>query len=231
MKVLKNNIASFSTDTSIQIYLKKFYEGLFDQEIKIFKKYIPTKTKWKILDLGCGTGRTTKYLIYYGHEVIGVDISKEMIATAKSLIPDVDFAVGDACNLPFRSNLFDCVIFSFNGIDYIYPENLRIKALLEINRVLKNNGLFIFSSHNSFQLISNSIKGYLKIVIRWLRNPLSKYKIDKTSYGNLTTYFINPFSQEKQLRKCGFKLIEIVGKYSNVLKYFEPWIYYVARKI
>src|SRR5438445_324063 len=37
----------------------------------------------KILDLGCGTGWTSHFYAQSGHDVVGVDISKEAIAAAK----------------------------------------------------------------------------------------------------------------------------------------------------
>ncbi len=76
----------------------------------------------KILDLGCGVGRTTKPLYDLGYNVIGVEIIKEMIDLAKKKYPNIDFRVGDACNLKFKDAEFDIVFFSFNGMDYIFPE-------------------------------------------------------------------------------------------------------------
>ena len=70
-------------------------------------------------------------------------LNKRMINTLPYLL-----WTGDASNLGLKDNSFDVVIFSFNGIDYIYPYIKRLAALKEIRRVLKTNGLFIFSSHN-----------------------------------------------------------------------------------
>ena len=99
-----------------------------------------------ILDVGCGTGRTTACLRRQGHQVIGVDISYAMIQSAHQACGDTAVLVNDACYLSFKPHEFDVVVFSFNGMDYIYPYADRLQALQEIKRVLKPGGLFIFSS-------------------------------------------------------------------------------------
>ena len=47
----------------------------------------------------------------------------------------------------FKDEEFDYIIFSFNGLDSINHED-RLKGLREIYRVLKQDCLFVFSSHN-----------------------------------------------------------------------------------
>jgi len=226
------NIEVFSSEKVVGEYSQK--TKLFPQESKIIKRYF-TKKGAKVLDLGCGTGRTTYHFYEMGFDVIGVDISKAMIAEAKSKYPYIDFRVGDACELNFKDEIFDYVLFSFNGIDYIFPENNRIKAIKEIYRVLKSGGLFIFSTHNSWFLIPEKITGYYFLLKFWFRNLVenrifSKYKISECQYGELLTYHINPVQQKKQLENCGFELLEIIGRFDDIRKYFEPWLYYVARK-
>ena len=50
----------------------------------------------KIIDLGCGTGTLTTEIASRGADVLGIDGSREMIAQAASLNPELSFAVGDA---------------------------------------------------------------------------------------------------------------------------------------
>jgi ubiquinone/menaquinone biosynthesis C-methylase UbiE len=125
--------------------------GWWDSEEYAFKKYL--KHSDEILDLGCGTGRTTFPLYLNGYQnIIGVDLTPEMIAEANRLNEHFNttiyFSVGDATNLKFENSQFDAVIFSFNGIMSIPGQNKRDLALEEINRVLKKEGVFIFTSHD-----------------------------------------------------------------------------------
>src|SRR3989344_5083903 len=94
-----------------------------------------------------------------------------MIEGAKKDNPQMDFRIMSATNLDFPDSYFDCLFFSFNGIDYIYPESRRFEALKEAYRVLKPGGIFILSSHNKasyFFRIFLEIKPYNLIV--FLRN-------------------------------------------------------------
>jgi ubiquinone/menaquinone biosynthesis C-methylase UbiE len=114
-------------------------------------KYVRNK---KILDLGCGTGRHTIILKKRGAKVWGLDLSPKMLEIAKSEIKDVDFKVGSVYKLPYKSNFFDVVVA---GLVIGYFKNLD-NAFKEIYRVLKNNGIFVFSFTNPLTEISTHIK-------------------------------------------------------------------------
>jgi len=96
----------------------------------------------KILDVGCGNGKTTTEIatrIPTG-AVVGVDASAEMIAFAAAhcdatLHPNLRFAVADARHLPFKEE-FDLVV-SFNALHWI-PE--QEQALQSIRSALKPDG-------------------------------------------------------------------------------------------
>lgn len=125
--------------------------GLWASEKYIYEKHVSQSDQ--ILDLGCGTGRTTFPLNKMGYKnIIGVDLTPEMIFEAQKLNKhfgvDIDFRIGNALHLEFKSQRFDTVIFSFNGIMSIPSQVNRNKALKEIYRVLKNNGYFIFTTHD-----------------------------------------------------------------------------------
>ena len=123
--------------------------GLWKSEKYVFQKYI-NKTN-RILDLGCGTGRTTFPLYKLGYkDIIGIDLTPEMIHRAKELNDyfqtKIEFEIGDARDLIYPDSNFDVVIFSFNGLMSVPSQVNRSKAILEINRVLKESGFFIFTS-------------------------------------------------------------------------------------
>jgi SAM-dependent methyltransferase len=232
------NLETYSSEKALQHYSRLW---LFESERQIFDKHLTQfqgRGDFRLLDLGCGAGRTTYPLYKMGLQVIGVDISEKMIEKASSNYPDIDFRVGDACDLEFPDETFDCVFFSFNGIDLIYPESKRIKAFREAHRVLKEGSLFIFSSHNSWWFIITPLEARAWLIY-FLRNALkgrtfSKYKIWKLPYGGNIIYSINPKEQKVQLEQHGFTLIDIypegVFRNNKLLRYLAPWIYYVTRK-
>lgn len=89
----------------------------------------------RILDIGTGTGILPLNMKYYGGEYTGVDISSDMIETAKKFVPDIDFHCVDAHNLPFESGSFD-IVTALQCWVYFDKE----KLLPELYRVLKKDG-------------------------------------------------------------------------------------------
>lgn len=79
----------------------------------IFKKKIGETAK-KVLDIGTGTGFLSIMLAEMGYEVVGLDISEEMLKRARNKAVDrgvkVEFKLGDAEDLPFDAGSFDAVV-------------------------------------------------------------------------------------------------------------------------
>ncbi len=99
----------------------------------------------KILDAGCGQGYMAKKISDLGGNVIGVDGAEELIKIAKNTFKEsqfLKFSEGDLRNpLPFKSGEFDIVLANMALMDFD-PINPAIK---EFSRILKNQGIFIFS--------------------------------------------------------------------------------------
>lgn len=100
----------------------------------------------KILDAGCGIGLNSFLAARIGHRVVGIDNESEKIRLAKKMLSkskytNVSFLENDVTKLNFANNSFDCVI-CFEVLEHI--ENDR-KAIQEISRTLKDDGLFILS--------------------------------------------------------------------------------------
>jgi len=114
----------------------------------LFEAYIPAESA--ILDLGVGGGRTTPHLAKRASRYVGVDYAPAMVKACEAKFPGLEFKVADAANLSvFPDASFDIVVFAFNGVDYVLPEQSRRGCFAQVHRVLKENGVFIFSSHNA----------------------------------------------------------------------------------
>ena len=110
-----------------------------------------------VLEIGIGGGRTTRHLLAVTKDYVGVDYSKRMVDICRQTF-DSTFMVCDARNMDsFEDGRFSTVVFWGNGIDEVKPQD-RLLVLKEVNRVLKKNGLFTFSSHN---LDWNRIPAYM----------------------------------------------------------------------
>jgi trans-aconitate methyltransferase len=93
----------------------------------------------RILDVGCGTGQLTAEIKQFGAEVVGIDSSPDMIATAKKNFPHVRFDVADATDLGFHSE-FDVVV-SNAALHWVRDQP---SAIASITRALKPKGRLVF---------------------------------------------------------------------------------------
>ena len=118
------------------------------------------KPGMRLLDIACGQGAAAQVAADAGARVTGVDFSPAMLATAKSLHPEIEFPAGDAEALPFADARFDAVIANF-GIHHVErPE----RAIAEARRVLKRGGTFAFTvwadpqENTAWRIIFDAVK-------------------------------------------------------------------------
>jgi demethylmenaquinone methyltransferase/2-methoxy-6-polyprenyl-1,4-benzoquinol methylase len=123
----------------------------------------------RVLDLGCGTGDLTIAIARLAGEVeiVGLDYSQPMleIARRKAKGLKVAFVNGDAANLAFPDNYFDCVGISFAFRNLTYRNPLTQRALSEVLRVLKPGGRFVIVE--SSQPKSRLIRWLFHLYLRW----------------------------------------------------------------
>ncbi len=246
----------YSSSDGVRSYINTTLQA---PEVSILVKYKDAYYDKKILDIGCGAGRTSHYFRNFTHQYIGVDYSKPMVDFCKNQYPDLAFEHCDARDLSrFDDGEFDFVMFSYNGIDYIGHDD-RMQVLDEIQRVLKKGGVFVFSAHNrKYNHIILKPKLQLTLhPVRLLKNVVGYYKQEKNhkelisnevhnknfsilnDNGNnfgLLTYYIDRHNQTEQLTKKGFKLLEMFQLNGQALLPEEDdsdsgWIYYVSEKI
>ncbi len=95
----------------------------------------------KVLDIGCGTGRFAIPLsLKTGAKVYGLDNSQEMLARAKEKEGSerIAWIYGDAQQLPFKNESFDCALMAFL-LQHLDSDD-KERALREAFRVLKTGG-------------------------------------------------------------------------------------------
>lgn len=93
----------------------------------------------KILEVGCGTGRTACYLAGQGYDVTALDIRPAMLRKARFRAQRqrvfVRWVEGDACDLPFPANQFDILLLESVTV-FVDAK----RALPEYRRVLRPGG-------------------------------------------------------------------------------------------
>ena len=111
---------------------------------KLAGKYVKRK---EVLDISCGTGYGSRILYdSKAAKVIGADISSKTIDFARTKYEKngLEFKVGNILDIDFPENYFD-VITCFETIEHVQDQE---KALMELQRVLKSEGLLFISSPN-----------------------------------------------------------------------------------
>lgn len=236
----------------------KHYESidlLSDPERTLLEKLLPLIKDKKLLDIGIGAGRTTKFLLEISKDYTGIDYSLGFVELVRKKYKESDIRHCDARDLRiFSDNTFDLILFSFNGIDYVIHED-RIKVLKEIHRVLKPGGFFIFSTHNRDCKQFNKLPwdektpltfSYLKsclyslyylprhLKMRKYQRHMAEYAIinDNAHGYSLLTYYISIEEQIKQLESLGFEYIEAYDMEAVPVNNTSSssWVYYLARK-
>ena len=126
----------------------------YDEMYALIRPIVRHKT---VLELATGTGLIAKHIVNAAAHIEATDTSAEMIAEAKrdNRSAKLHFSVQDMFCLPYAEESFDVVIVS-NALHIVpQPE----KALQEIKRVLKDDGVLIAPT---FTHPGNSFSGKVK---------------------------------------------------------------------
>ena len=212
--VLEQNVAAFNTDASIEEYSREV--GLWPIESALVGQYFPPAPA-AVLDIGCGAGRTSMGLDALGYRVAAIDLADSLLAVARFRYPHIDFRRMDARGLEWADATFDAALFSYNGIDNIYPESSRIDCFRESLRVLKPGGVLVFSTHNLIGAVFSGgfwyVRGYwnaCRLLWNQRRHAIARrwyirYEDDHVQFS------APPGRTVRQLREAGFEILDMCG--------------------
>lgn len=168
----------------------------YPSEIFRYLKRLLKVRKPLILDLGCGTGISTRQLAKLGR-VIGCDKDPIMLKYAKSVkgpgVKKYILAVAD--NLPFEKQTFD-LITAFSSFHWFDDK----KSVAEMYRVLRPGGLLFVANKSGTTNFGKRYRhwgeGYRQAIIKTLGQQIARFKED----------FYDP---KKTLKKNGFKQVKV----------------------
>lgn len=97
----------------------------------------------KAIDFGCGTGRSTRFLQRLGFDVVGVDISEDMLKKARELDPKGDYRLVEDGDLSqFKDSACDLALSAFT-FDNIPTMEKKVRSFRELGRLLNSEGRVI----------------------------------------------------------------------------------------
>jgi|GEM_PF-1531133 len=150
------------------------------------KKRIGSIENLKVLDFGCGAGRTCMlYRRFYHADATGVDISAEMINKARTADPEGRYLLMDERFTTPSDTLFDCAISHWVLLEMKSLE-LMGAELKEIFRLLKPGGIFI-SVVNNEEFVGRKSRTWIN------GEPGRQYKSGEIIVSTI-------FNEEKELR-------------------------------
>jgi SAM-dependent methyltransferase len=106
----------------------------------------PLECGMRVLELGCGNGKTSLSLLERGCDLVGIDLSASAVSLCRSpasRCPGGQFALADARSLPFTDASFDAVA-AFHVIGHLTAEG-RARCAQEAARVIGAGGILYFS--------------------------------------------------------------------------------------
>lgn len=101
----------------------------------------------KVLEIGCGGGRVSKYLESQGHEVIGIDLSAYALQAAM-IHGALDSRFIDANDMDFPEDYFDTASLLGNGLGLSGSLEGSKKMLKNLSRIVRSGGLVLASSRD-----------------------------------------------------------------------------------
>lgn len=195
-------------------------------------KHQPRFARRRVLDVGIGAGRTSRFLQPFASSYTCIDFSPRMVEYVRSNLPHLDAHLVDMRDLSaWDEGSFDFILASNNVIDAVSHED-RLLTLRGFHRVLSAGGVVAFSSHNrAYRLALGGPR------LCYSRNPVTqgryaaRYLVQMAHHAQtgrfrrfeseyallddvghdyqLLHYYIDADTQRRQLARLGFELLDV----------------------
>ena len=188
-----DKVASLYQDKFMNLDLYDFTYDFFCSSI--VKKHV------KILDIGCGPGNITRYLLFVrpDFQILGVDISPNMIALARDNNPLASFAIMDSRQIDKIADNFDGIICGF-CLPYLSQTDVT-KLIIDCNNLLNAGGLFYLSfvegdpSQSGFKFTSTGDRSYFY----FHKSDSLKAKLAENNFEEISVFNVEYRKSESQM--------------------------------
>lgn len=202
------------------------------RQIIFLEKYVGVTKDEKILDLCCGNGRHSIELKKLGYDVVGIDLSEDLLESARKKASenniDLKLIKCDMREIPYE-NYFDLVVQFFTSFGYFETDEENQKVLSAISRSLKGNGRFLIDYLNPDYIVKNLVEKDEKIISgllikqeRWI--DIAKHRVnkrititvdDKSSVFNESVRMYSLDEIKAMLGKSYLQLTDVYGDFDG----------------
>ncbi|UPT70399.1 MAG: class I SAM-dependent methyltransferase [Flavobacterium sp. JAD_PAG50586_2] len=199
-------------DKLAQKYHDKFMDVvIYNDSYDLFCNAV-SKEEASILEIGCGPGNITKYLLdrHPNYQIIATDVAPSMIELGKVNNPSAKFTVLDARSINKIDKKFDAIMCGF-CMPYLSKEE-SIQMIKDSWALLNNGGIFYFST---------------------IENDYDKSESQTSSDGQYTmhVYYHEVGYLEQALTEYGFETLHLLHiRYPKPKDVFDTHLIFIARK-
>jgi len=150
-------------------------------EAKFVVEVLKLNSSSRLLELCCGFGRHAFEISKLANcQIVGLDLSDDFLSMAKENYssPNIQYFKGDMRHIQLNDH-FDAVTNLFTSFGFFECEEDNEKVIIEVNRILKENGLFLLDYENKFNFVLNDV---LQKKHHWEKIGDNKYCLIKNEY-------------------------------------------------
>lgn len=179
--------ANFETDAKIA----GWSEHSLNTRVAAFKdNWKPPQKNGTWIDIGCGAGTYTEYLLENNQTTVAADYSFPTLLKAKHKLKDsARYLVADVRHLPLKANYFDGIL-CFGVLQAL---STPLDAIDELSQMIKNDGEIWVDGLN---------RRGVRFIIEWL-----KHRVSKAPYRLV---YVSPWHVSKRFKQLGLNQLDIV---------------------
>lgn len=163
----------------------------------------------RVLDIACGTGivaRLAKERLEENGRVVGVDVSPQMLAVARTVAPEIEWREGDASALPLEEGERFDVVFSQQGLQFFSDKPA---AVAEMRRAMNHGGRLLVAVWKSLDQTP-----YFRETYRVAERRLGAFVDRRHSFGD-------PSALERLIGDAGFENVR-VESLTRTIRFADP---------
>lgn len=135
--------------------LDRFTEAKADQLVALARRRLGAPDRLRVLDVGCGTGETDRFLGGSFGELHGLDMSEGLIERARAAVPTANYLTYGGGRLPYDDSAFD-LSFCINVMHHVPPPDWTGFAA-EMKRVTRPGGIVAVFEHNPLNPLTRRV--------------------------------------------------------------------------